>query len=335
MTHGTFSTLDIERKLASVPGRKNRDYSTWDFDNGGGRCYTPLPYFHLSGFIQTAVSPIFTEHAITVLGPPMTPPSGALLKHVMEHQKLRAIYVRPAIVEQLLHEPNALDLFKDIQFVFYAGGSLSQKAAEMLSGVTEVCQLYGSTEAFSVAQLAPLDARRDFQYMEWSPRCKLEMQRSDDEPGTFEMVLFADSSTEKTSALNHNLPGVREWRTKDLFQRHPDPAKSNLWKYYGRRDDIIVLSTVEKFNPVPMELLIEGHPLLVGALVIGQGRSRAALLVEPKAKDIDGEMLIKEIWPLVEEANVQVQRACENRDVICDRCECREAFCKSGQGNDF
>ena len=108
------------------------------------------------------------------------------------------------------------------------------------------------------------------------------MQPTNDEADTFELVLFADASTEKKSALNHNSPNVREWRTKDLFKRHPDAAKPNLWSYYGRIDDIIVLSTGQEFNPVPMEMVIQGHPLFGGALIVGQGKSRAALLVEPK-----------------------------------------------------
>lgn len=47
MTHATFAVLDRERNLAKVSGRKNRDYSIWDFKEGG-RFYTVFPYFHVS-----------------------------------------------------------------------------------------------------------------------------------------------------------------------------------------------------------------------------------------------------------------------------------------------
>lgn len=146
-------------------------------------------------------------------------------------------------------------------------------------------------------------SRKDYAYMEWNPTFKVEMQPSDDEPGSFELVLFADADMENMSALNHNFPGIHEWRTKDLFKRHPDPQKPNLWSYYGRRDDIVVLSHSEMFNPVPMELIIQGHPMLAGALVTGQGRRQAALLVEPKSHTIDKETLLNDIWPQVEQAN--------------------------------
>ncbi|KAL9137789.1 MAG: hypothetical protein Q9175_000994 [Cornicularia normoerica] len=305
MTHGTFAVVDNERNLPTVPGRKNRDNSIWDFE-GGGRFYTMFPYFHLSGFISTAVNPIFTEASSPVLGPALMPPSGALLREIAKQHKLRALAIPPSIAEQLLQEPNGLDLFRDLDFLCCTGGPIPQKAGETLSSVTELCPLYGSTEAFQVPQLRPEDPQKDFGYIEWNPHFKFEMQATDDEADAFELVLFADASTEKTSALNHNLPNVREWRTKDLFKRHPDPAKPKLWSYYGRRDDIIVLATGKKFNPVPMELIIQGHPLLAGALIVGQGKSRAALLVEPKpnTKLLD-LALIEEIWSTVEEANPQ------------------------------
>jgi len=303
MTYGSFAVLDRERNLPTVTGRKNRDFSIWDFGPGGGKFYTIFPYFHLAGFLSTVINPIFTEASSPVLGPALMPPSAALMKDVMKQQELRALYIPPSIAEQVLQEPDGLDLFRGLDFLCYTGGPFSQKAGEILAQVTELLPLYGSTEAFQVPQLAPRDPLKDYAYMEWNPAFKVEMQPSDDEPGAFELVLFADADTENMSALNHNFPGIHEWRTKDLFKRHPDPQKPDLWSYYGRRDDIIVLSNSEKFNPVPMELIIQGHPLLAGALVAGQGRRQAALLVEPKSHITNEETLLNEIWPQVEQAN--------------------------------
>ena len=259
-----------------------------------------FPYFHLAGFLSIIVNPIFTEASSPVLGPPLIPPSGSLLKEILEQQDLRAIYVVPSIAEQLLHEPGGLDLVKKLDFLCYTGGPFSSTAGKLLAEVTEVCPLYGSTEAFQVPQLSP--SRDDWAYMEWNPCFKLEMQLYDDD--AYELVLNVDASTESMSALNHNLPGIREWRTRDLFKPHP--SKPHLWRYYGRRDDIVVLSNGEKFNPVPMELMIQGHPLLAGALVVGNGRSQASLLVEPKAPTLDPLSLVQDIWSLIEQANTLV-----------------------------
>ncbi|KAL1598059.1 putative secondary metabolism biosynthetic enzyme [Paraconiothyrium brasiliense] len=276
------------------------DYSIWDF-NGGGRFYTVFPYFHLAGFLSLLVNPIFTEASSPVLGPPLMPPSGSLLKEVMRHQSLRALYLPPSIAEQLLLEPGGLDFFRGLDFLAYTGAPFSPSAGEQLSKVTELCPLYGSTEAFQVPQLVP--SPEDWAWMEWNPHFKVEMQPSPDDLGAFELVLFADESTKTMSALNHNMRGLTKYRTRDLFKQHPE--KTGLWQYYGRKDDIIVLSNGEKFNPVPLELATQGHPALAGALIIGQGRSRASLLVEPKAglSTVERTELVDAIWPRVDDAN--------------------------------
>ena len=306
MTHGSFATLDNERNLPTLPGRKNRDLSIYNFDRGGGKFYTVFPYFHLAGFLSIVFNPLFTNASSPVLGPALMPPSGDLLKQVMTHQKLRALYVPPSLPEQMLHEPDGLELFRQLDFLCYTGGPFSQKAGETLSEVTELIPLYGCTETFQVPQVRPKDPKKDFAYMEWNPCCKLEMESSDDEAGTYEMIMYADDSNKDTCALHYNKPGIPEWRTRDLFKKHHDPSKTNLWMYYGRRDDIVVLSNGEKFNPVPMELIIQGHPLLAGALVHGLGRKQAALIVEPKVDVQERDSVTEQIWPHVEKANLHV-----------------------------
>ncbi|KUI73725.1 Long-chain-fatty-acid--CoA ligase [Cytospora mali] len=299
MTNGTFAALDNEKTLPSVEGRTKRDYSIWDFE-GGGKFFTPMPHFHLSGFLSLVINPVFTEASTPVIGPPGVAPIGALLKEVLKQQKIRAMYIVPFMAEQLLSETDGIDHFRGIDFVCYTGSPFSPSAGQQLVQVTDLIPLYGSTEAFQVPQLVP--AKEDWAYMEWNPHFKHEMQLAED--GLYEMVLFADASTEKRSALNHNCPGVSEWRTRDLFRAHP--SKPSLWQYYGRRDDIIVLWDGYKFNPIQPELAIGASKSLSGVLIIGKGRRGPALILEAKADHGgDDEALINEVWPLVEQTNAQ------------------------------
>ena len=69
---------------------------------------------------------------------------------------------------------------------------------------------------------------------------------------------------------------------------------------------MIVLSNGEKFFPVPKEIKLSGHPSLSGALVLGQGRFQAALLLEPKEAVADVKTFIETLWPYIEEANLLV-----------------------------
>ena len=231
------------------------------------------------------------------MGPALRPATGALVHEIMQHHHLKALFVPPSIVEQLLQEPGGQQNFQKLEWIAYTGGPLSPSAGDLLSKFIEICPFFGITETLPLQQLVPL--REDWEYIEWHPCRKIELQPSED--AAYELVVFSDDSTESVSGLNHNFPDKKEWRTKDLFKPHP--KKPDLWRFHGRLDDIIVLSNGEKFNPVPIEALVQGHPIIMGALVVGQGRFQAALLVEPEPDVSDRATLAEVIWPVVERAN--------------------------------
>lgn len=248
------------------------------------------------------IVPIFSETSCPVLGPPLRPPSGQLVKEIMEKQNLKSLFVPPAVADQILQEPSGLDFFSNLDFMYTAGGPLSQSAGDRISAVTSVCQLYGSTETSQIPMLVPLP--EDWGYMEFQPSVKLTMRPLGSEGGVCELVLHTDDTTEKITAFSHNLPGLESYETRDLFMPHA--TKPGLWRFHGRIDDVIVLGNSEKFLPVPMETKLSSHRSLSGALVLGQGRFQAALLLEPKVAVTDVTSFVDELWPLIEEANTLV-----------------------------
>jgi thioester reductase-like protein len=269
-------------------------------------------------------------NASPVLGPPHLIPDSALLKLVTRHQKLRSIFLPPAVIEQLLHEPNGIDFFKGLDFLVYSGAPFSPAIGDRLSKVIEIISPFGSTEVFPQPELAP--SPEDWAYHEFNPFIKHKMELYDATEGTFELVILVDESVKNTAATYHNLPGVSEYHTKDLFVQHP--LKPKLYKYYGRRDDIIVLANGEKFNPIPLEVNVQNHPSLKGAFVIGNGRRQAALLVEPKEPldESRRRSLLDELWPLVSKSNdlVPGQGRIQRGRIICGLPE--KPFTRTGKG---
>lgn len=217
----------------------------------------------------------------------------------MLQYELRAIFCAPALLEQLLQEPKGLEQAKRLDFILYTGGPLSPSAGDRLSRVTDICQLYGQTETGVIAALVPL--RENWSYFEWQPAYETTMELISED--VYEMVIHRDPSLAWIRGICHIFPDVEEWRTRDLFKPHP--SNPNLWRFHGRTDDILVLSNGEKFNPVPMEGIVQGHELVSGALIVGQGRFQAALLVEPRHNVMTQDSLIDEIWPSVQQANVE------------------------------
>ncbi|KAI0169257.1 hypothetical protein GGR52DRAFT_581433 [Hypoxylon sp. FL1284] len=297
LTHGSFAALDNESTLPEIPGRRKNDCSLYDFD-GEGRFFTVFPYFHVR---QLNLYAIF-KNGSPVLGPPNLAPDASLLRDITLSQKLRAMFVPPSLVEQALQEPDGLDLFKNLDFISYAGAPFNPVLGERLSKVVDLTSSYGSTEIFSLPGLFP--AREDWGWNEFNPHVKHEMQVFDDTEGIFELVVIADERNKDRAAVYYNLPGLTEYRTKDLFIQHPD--KPQLFKFYGRRDDIIVLANGEKFNPIPFEANLQNHPSVKGALVVGSNRTQPALVLEPREplnSQFDRDQWVQDLWPLIEESN--------------------------------
>jgi acyl-CoA synthetase (AMP-forming)/AMP-acid ligase II len=161
--------------------------------------------------------------------------------------------------------------------------------------------LDGSTETGGPILLRP--EREDWQYLEPHPDYADEFEPVMD--GVFELVYRDKGKLKPPLVYTYTQPaGTREYRTKDLFVPHL--TKSGLWRFYGRRDDVLVLSTGLKMNPLPVELAVTGHPGVSGSLVVGQGRDRTVLLIEPIERVGEIETFLEGLWPAVERANADL-----------------------------
>lgn len=134
--------------------------------------------------------------------------------------------VVPAIVEQLLHDPNGEELLKSLSFVTCAGAPLPGPVGDRVARIVRLCNFIGSTETFPLPELRK--AAEDWQYHEFNPYLKHEMQLYDDNLGTYELIISADDACRDQSPVCHNLPGVNPFYTRDLFTQHP--TKPNLYK---------------------------------------------------------------------------------------------------------
>ena len=218
MTNGTFATFDYCRNLPTVEGRRKNDFTLWDF-NEVRKSYSAFPPSHLAGFLSLIIIPIFSESSCPVLGPPSRPPSSQLVREIVTKLDFKSLFVPPAVAEQILQEPDSLEFFRGLDSMYTAGGPLSDSAGDLISSVTSVCQLYGSTETSQIPMLIPLP--EDWAYMEFHPDLKLEMRPVDSDDGVCELVHHMGKSTEKIAALNHNFPDIAEYPTRDLFMPHP------------------------------------------------------------------------------------------------------------------
>lgn len=222
------------------------------------------------------------------------------MSEILKTQTVCAFYVPPSIIEQWSVEPLADEQAKSLKFIFYGGGPLSPQVGDKLSQITHVCQLYGSLETGQLQLLVPREG--EWSWLELNPYEECDMQPAGD--GCFELVLHQHPKFRTHRSLWHNFPGVKTWRTGDLFVPHP--SKQGLWRFHSRVDDMIVLSSSHKIRPSHMELIIQGNSLLSGALIVGQGKPAPLLILEPRVGAYDGcssDHFIDRVWATVKAAN--------------------------------
>ncbi|KAL9105618.1 MAG: hypothetical protein Q9227_009230 [Pyrenula ochraceoflavens] len=97
------------------------------------------------------------------------------------------------------------------------------------------------------------------------------------------------------------------FHTSDLFEPHP--TLQNRWKYIGRIDDRVTLSTGEKVLPLEIEGRIRQDPLVGEAVVFGVDRPVPGLLVSKveNAQQIPDLEFIERIWPTIQYANSRAE----------------------------
>jgi aryl carrier-like protein len=98
--------------------------------------------------------------------------------------------------------------------------------------------------------------------------------------GLYELFIVRNPKLKLYQGVFNTFPDIKEWSMKDLYSRHPDPSKPFLYMYRCRKDDVIVLSNGEKIAPALMEATLMSHPLVKGAMVVGQGKFQPAALLD-------------------------------------------------------
>ncbi|KAK4897921.1 hypothetical protein LTR27_004305 [Elasticomyces elasticus] len=194
-----------------------------------------------------------------------------------------------------------LEALWELDLVVFGGAPLAGAVGDKIVEKTSLVSLLGATETGFMPTLVPSPAT-DWAYFEWAPGGGLVLDPQGDD---LNELVIKRNKDRKYQGIFHSFPQHQEWRTKDLYQQHP--SKPHLWKYKGRKDDVIVLSIGEKVQPTDGEKTIEGHPSVKGALVVGEGRFQCSLLVEPDWEvlplTISADDFLETIWPTIEKAN--------------------------------
>ncbi|KAJ5406907.1 hypothetical protein N7465_008191 [Penicillium sp. CMV-2018d] len=294
LTNGFFMTIDSLSHLATPAGRQP---SMFHYLDQTELVLATTPFFHLMGLVSLLFSVWF--EIPTLIGPDK-PISVDYMIELLRTAHPTVAVCPPSVLEDMSHSDEARDCLKELKSVYFGGAPLSLETGERLRKYTQLISIFGSSEAGVIPGLVPEDPV-NWGYLEWNEAYGVDMQDVGD--GVFEMVIPRQENARNFKGIFHTYSDINVYPTNDLYTPHP--TNPHLWKFHGRKDDVIVLSNGEKFTPVGMETIIEGHPLVGRAVVVGQSRFQAGLLIEAshEGPDMDAKLFIEEIWPTVQVAN--------------------------------
>jgi acyl-coenzyme A synthetase/AMP-(fatty) acid ligase len=274
-----------------------------------------FPAFHASGIIGMILFPL--QLGVTPIYPPTwaTPAAGVeaalaavdILAARDGGVRVDCVALAPPCVEYLSKQPDLLQrLSQRTQQIGWGGGSVSPAASEIIAAQVSVVSVMASTELGIWPSIYRSDANlRETAYWEHTtlhPALNIHfdpVSSSADGVTLYEAVMHRNNGEEHDGYVQpifSIFPDAKERRLGDLFMQHPENPE--LWKYYGRADDLLVFLTNEKFFPTAAEQKIASHAGVAEVAMVGTRRPKASLIVR-----LEDGVGLSDIWDVVEEVN--------------------------------
>ncbi|KAM0720927.1 hypothetical protein Q7P37_003212 [Cladosporium fusiforme] len=276
------------------------------------RSFCTSPLFHSHALMEFGRG-IYTKAPIFWVnhGQPIT--SDNLLE-AMQAVKPQMVSAVPYVLKLLAEKQEGIDALARAQLVMYAGSSCPDELGDRLvNGGVNLIANYGATETGQVMTSFRPPGDKEWSYMRcWSPVAD-HVLFDEIAPGVFECVgldgLPSKGPSNSKPPFSASNP-ANSFRTADLFTRHPDPNKSNYYKYLSRLDDRITLVNGEKVLPIPIEGSIRQDEIVREAVVFGYQQTMPGVLIfraQDKVSHLTDEQYLDAVWPAVEAANAKAE----------------------------
>ncbi|KAJ6032231.1 NRPS-like enzyme [Penicillium herquei] len=294
----------IKMQLLETP----EGYKSQDQFNYGKRVFVTLPPFHAAG-IATMIMIATAGNQTSIMPTAVGLPTADALVAARKQTQFDSAFVVPSIVLELSQSPELLDYCStNLEYIYYAGGDLPQPIGDKVAAKLPLMNRFGSTEVGLLNSIhrPHRDPLLDWRYLEFHPEVGIEFRHVSGDD--YETIMVRSPTRECNQCPFVLFPDLQEYSLNDLMVRHPDPAKSNLWRPTARGDDIIVFLNGEKTNPVSMEqAIVAANSEVTGCVVVGAQRLQAALLIENNNGESlsisDRAAMIEKLWPSIEQAN--------------------------------
>ncbi|OAA36878.1 Male sterility, NAD-binding protein [Metarhizium rileyi] len=271
----------------------------------GTKLLNALPLFHAStptspsaaGLSFSLFCTIFFRYRVVF--PPPGPVMQNVIEETLDNIDLDSVFVSPLVLIDIAKSPRILDKLAKLKFVTSSGGPVPAAVGNIINPRVPIMQTMGMTEGLVVPSVTTHPD--EWAYYHFHPASGFEMRPYSDT--LLEMVFVKRKELAATQTIFLTFPELDIYETKDLYSRHPTIPE--LYKYETRKDDLVVLSTGEKFNPVAAEFQLAHHPWLSAVYISGQNRFQTAALLNPAQDRLDASDLevMEAVWPAIEATN--------------------------------
>ncbi|KAJ5614499.1 hypothetical protein N7528_008153 [Penicillium herquei] len=278
----------------------------------GLRLFNISPLFHSHALME--VGRAFYTRATAYLGNHSLAITYQNLMDALEVAKPEQISAVPYVIKLLSEKQEGVKALAKPQLVLYGGSSCPDDLGDRLvaQGVNLVGN-YGATETGQIMTSFRRNGDTEWQYLRLHAPVANHTLMDEISPGVFECValdgLPSKGPSNSKPPFSEKNP-ENSFRTSDLFTRHPDPKKSNYYKYLSRLDDRITLVNGEKVLPIPIEGRVREEELVGECVVFGFQRTVPGALIfraPGKALHLSNEEFLETIWPAVEAANARAE----------------------------
>ncbi|KAH9906522.1 hypothetical protein F4778DRAFT_801801 [Xylariomycetidae sp. FL2044] len=298
--HGMMAVGDAFHDL---PEWNGSEYLLRAWSQSSPKTFHPMPLFHAAGIDFFFISLYWDVHMILGIGD--RPMSSQLVVQCLENNDAKGAILPPSIVEDISLDDHDTSVLAKLDTVIFCGGNLARDSGNALvSKGVNLMNVIAATEFAPWPQYQQTDPKLWDYIIINSDVLGADWQLVSKDDDVSRLVVKRKEKHPGLQGFFYTFPDDQQYDTKDTFKPHP--SLPDTWIYSGRSDNIIVFSNGEKLNPITIENIVEGHPQVAGALVVGAQRFQPALLIEPAVypeNDNAAKEMLDNIWPSVVRAN--------------------------------
>ncbi|CAN8103575.1 unnamed protein product [Discula destructiva] len=264
-------------------------------EDAQGLNVSSLPMFHGFGLVSPGLS--MSVGKTTVYPASDAIPNAKSLIELIKKTKAKSLMTVPFLLDDMVNNEEAIKVLSGLDFVGTGGAMLGAGVGDRLTaGGVKLLNFYGTTETGHLSEIFVPKDNYDWRYF----RLRSDVKHT--------IAELSGVEGQRRFRLTVMIYGDNEgFEIADQLIRNEEYPETDF-AAVGRDDDIIVLATGEKADPLILVTLLSDAPAVKSAVVFGDNRFNLGVIVEPtQPVAVGDEQAFKEsIWPIIMDANQKI-----------------------------